>query len=119
MQAEKPRRPHRPESWMGRLIVAEQTDRQLRSLRYQLKLVRFPVHYNLLGIDWAETPLSQAVVEQLAGAAFMETAHNLILAGGTVTDKCHLTMAIGVAVIHHGKRVRFFNAVDRVNQLER
>lgn len=49
----------------------------------------------------------------------METGHNLILAGGTGTGKSHLATAIGVAAIHQGKRVRFFNAVDLVNQLER
>jgi DNA replication protein DnaC len=63
-------------------------------------------------IDWTETPLSQGIVEQLASAAFMETAHNLILVGGTGTGKSHLATAIGVAAIHQGKRVRFYNAVD-------
>ena len=82
-------------------------------------MARFPIHRDLLGIDWSETPLSQAVVEQLASAAFMETAHNLILVGGTGTGKTHLATAIGVAAIHRGQRVRFFNAVDLVNQLER
>jgi len=119
LQAEKPRQTHRPESWMERLIAAERTERQLKSLRYQLKAARFPIHRDLLGIDWTETPLSQAVVEQLASAAFMETAHNLILVDGTGTGKSHLATAIGVAAIHKGKRVRFFNAVDLVNQLER
>lgn len=46
-------------------------------------------------------------------------AHNLILVGGTGTGKTHLATAIGVAAIHQGKRVRFFNAVYLVNQLER
>lgn len=119
LQAEKPRQAHRPETWMERLIVAEQTDRQLKSLRYQLKSARFPIHRDLLGIDWAETPLLQTVVEQLATAAFMETAHNLILVGGTGTGKTHLATAIGVAAIHQSRRVRFFNAVDLVNLLER
>lgn len=119
LQAEKPRQAHRPETWMERLIAAEQTDRQLKSLRYQLKSARFPIHRDLLGIDWAETPLSQTVIDQLATAAFMETAHNLILVGGTGTGKTHLATAIGVAAIHQSKRVRFFNAVDLVNLLER
>ena len=119
LQAEKPRQTHRPETWIARLITAEQTDRQLKSLRYQLKSARFPIHRDLLGIDWTETPLLQTVVEQLATAAFMETAHNLILVGGTGTGKTHLATAIGVAAIHQSKRVRFFNAVDLVNLLER
>ena len=87
---------------MARLLEAEQTDRQLKSLRYQLKAARFPIHRDLTGIDWTETPLSQAVIEQLASAGFMETAHNLILVGGTGTGKTHLATAIGVAPIHQG-----------------
>ena len=119
LQAKKPRQAHRPETWMERLITAEQTDRQLKSLRYQLKSARFPIHRDLLGIDWTETPLSQTVVEQLATATFMETAHNPILVGGTGTGETHLATAIGVAAIHQSKRLRFFNAVDLVNLLER
>lgn len=119
LQAEQPRQVHRPETWMERLIVAEQTDRQMKSLRYQIKSARFPIHRDLLGIDWAETPLLQSVVEQFATGAFTATAHNLILVGGTGTGKTHLATAIGVAAIHQTKRVRFFNTVDLVNLLER
>jgi DNA replication protein DnaC len=39
--------------------------------------------------------------------------------GGTGTGKTHVATTLGVAAIHHGKRVRFYNAVDLVNQLER
>ena len=53
LQAEKPKQAHRPESWMERLLAAEQTDRQLKSLRYQLKAARFPIHV----ICWALTGL--------------------------------------------------------------
>ena len=49
----------------------------------------------------------------------MAAAHNLILVGGTGTGKTHVAIALGVAAIHAGKRVRFYNAVDLVNQLER
>jgi DNA replication protein DnaC len=49
----------------------------------------------------------------------MDQAYNLILVGGTGTGKTHLATALGVAAIHQGKRVRFYNAVDLVNQLER
>ena len=42
--AEGPRRPMQPEAWLDRLIAAELADRQVRSLRYQLKAARFPVH---------------------------------------------------------------------------
>jgi DNA replication protein DnaC len=119
LQAEAPRQPPRPEVWLDRLIQAEQADRQARSLRYQIKAARFPIHRDLTQFEWEETPLAQAYVEQLATAAFMECAHNLILVGGTGTGKTHLVTALGIAAIHQGKRVRFFNTVDLVNQLQR
>ncbi|NQD92366.1 ATP-binding protein [Pseudomonas sp. CrR25] len=119
LQAEASRQPARPEAWLDRLIEAEQADRQVRSLRYQLKAARFPIHRDLSSLDWQETPLDRGQIQQLASSAFMDSAHNLILVGGTGTGKTHLATALGVAAIHQGKRVRFYNAVDLVNQLER
>jgi DNA replication protein DnaC len=119
LQAEAPKRPVSPEIWLDRLIAAEQADRQARSLRYQLKAARFPIHRDLVDFVWSETPLPRAQIEQLATAGFMDQARNLILVGGTGTGKSHLATALGVAAIHLGKRVRFYNAVDLVNQLEK
>ncbi len=51
LQAEKPKQTHCSESWMERLIYAEQTDRQLKTLRYQLTVARFSIHRDLLGIN--------------------------------------------------------------------
>jgi DNA replication protein DnaC len=119
LQAETPRlSPMSPEELLRRLVQAETTERQARSLRYQLTVAKFPIHRDLLHFDWSETPLSQAQLEQLATGGFMADAHNLILVGGTGTGKTHLATALGVAAIHQGKRVRFFNAVDLVNRLE-
>ncbi len=108
-----------PDSCLHRLIDAEIADRQARSLRYQLSAAKFPIHRDMVGFVWQELPLPQAQIQQLASAAFMEDAHNLILVGGTGTGKTHLAAAMGVAAIHKGKRVRFYNAVDLVNELER
>lgn len=107
-----------PEIMLSQLINAEIADRQMRSLKYQLKVAKFPIHRDLVKFDWNETPLSRQQIEQLATAGFMDDAHNLILVGGTGTGKTHLATALGVAAIHHGKRIRFFNAVDLVNLLE-
>lgn len=112
-------KPVMPEVWLDRLIKAEQVDRQARSLSYQLKAARFPIHRDLIQFEWHETPLQQARVEQLATAGFMDQAYNLILVGGTGTGKTHLATALAVAAIHQGKRVRFYNAVDLVNQLDK
>lgn len=117
--AEQPRSSKSPELWVDKMIDAEFTERQTRKLRYQVKAARFPHHRDLTGFKWAESTLSQSCIEQLATAAFTDTAHNLILVGGTGTGKTHIATALGVAAIHQGKRVRFYNAVDLVNQLER
>jgi len=112
-------KPVMPEVWLDRLIAAEQADRQARSLNYQLKAARFPHHRDLIRFNWEESPLSKAHIEQLATANFMDQANNLILVGGTGTGKTHLATALAVSAIHHGKRIRFYNAVDLVNQLEK
>ncbi len=120
LKAEAPQRKQSllPENMLSRLIEAEQADRKARSLRYQLKTAKFPIHRDLVGFDWTDTSLPQQQMEQLGTAGFMADAHNLILVGGTGTGKTHLATALGVAAIHHGKRVRFFNVVDLVNLLE-
>ncbi|WP_199052024.1 ATP-binding protein [Aquitalea sp. ASV15] len=119
MHAERPRQPTAPEAWLARLIEAEEQDRQTRSLRYQLKAAKFPIHRDLAAFDWTETPLSQSQIEQLAGDSIMETAHKLILVGATGTRISHLGRALGIAAIHRNKRVRFFNTVDLVKLLEK
>jgi DNA replication protein DnaC len=112
-------KPVMPEVWWDRLIKAEQVDRQARSLSYQLKAARFPIHRDLMSFDGQETPLQRARIEQLASVGFMDQAYNLILVGGTGTGQTHLATALAVAAIHQGKRVRFYNAVDLVNQLDK
>lgn len=119
MGAERARKPEAPEVWLRRLVEAEAVDRQARSLRYQLHVAKFPVHRDLDGFQWLESPMPEQQIRQLATGAFMEEARNLILVGGTGTGKTHLATALGVSAIHAGKRVRFYNAVDLVNQLEK
>ncbi len=119
LSAEMPQRKQiSPQAALCQLINAEIAERQLRSLKYQMTAAKFPIHRDLVKFDWDETPLARQQIEQLSTAAFMDDAHNLILVGGTGTGKTHLATALGVAAIHHGKRIRFFNTVDLVNLLE-
>jgi len=103
------------EAIVRRLIDTEAAERQARGPRYQLKSARFPAHRDFIGFNRTETPQHQAQIEQLATAGFTDTADNLILAGGTGAGKTHLAIAPGVSAIHHGRRVRFFNAADLAN----
>jgi DNA replication protein DnaC len=108
-------KPVMPEIWLDRLIAAEQSDRKVRSLNYQLHIAKFPHHRDLIHFDWTENPLTKECIEQLSTGEFVIQANN----GGTGTGKTHLAIALAVSAIHQGKRVRFYNAVDLVNQLEK
>ena len=120
MQAEAPRsKTLSIEALLLRLLSGEEADRQVRTLRYQMKAARFPHHRDLAGFDFAETPVDPARIGHLAKGDYLQTAHNLILVGGTGTGKTHIAVALGVAAIHQRKRLRFYNAVDLVNLLER
>ena len=76
--AEQDRQPGFPERWLKRLIEAEKTDRQVRTLRDPLQVARFPMHRDLAHFDFAKSPLSEARLRQLTTASFTAPAHQLI-----------------------------------------
>ena len=65
------------------LLQAEHTDRAMRSVSYQLKSARFPVHRDLAGFDFAQSKVDERLVKDLADLAFTEAAHNVVFIGGT------------------------------------
>jgi len=99
------------------LIEAEKADREVRRLRYQMKIARFPHHRDLQGFDFKQSQVDKQLITDLSRSEFTDQAHNLIFIGGTGTGKTHLATALGIHAIHQGKRVRFYNAVDLVNLL--
>ena len=107
-------------SWLiEQMLRAELTDRATRSVSHQLSAARFPVHRDLAGFNFDISPVDRQLITQLAQTDFTRLAHNVVLMGGTGTGKSHLATAIGVCgITQHGKRVRFYGAVDLVNALE-
>ncbi len=106
--------------WLLRqLLEAEENDREIRSIRYQLNAAKFPVHRNLLGFDFSQSKVDEHLISKLATMEFTDSAQNLVLVGGTGTGKSHLATAIAASgVQYHGKRVRFYSTVDLANLLE-
>ena len=67
---------------------------------------------------FADTPIDEGQVRELATGTFLDAKRNAIFIGGTGTGKTHLCIAVASAVIRAHARGRFFNLVDLVNQLE-
>ena len=101
------------------LLDEENTNRSMRSIRYQMHAAKFPVHRDLVGFEFDQSKVDRSLITELADLSFTEAAHNVVLIGGTGTGKTHLATALGVSgITQHSKRVRFYSTVDLVNLLE-
>ena len=107
-----------PEKILLDLLEAELGERTARSIRYRLAQARFPVDKDLDRFDFSASPVNETQVRSLYQGNFLSTNSNIIFVGGTGTGKTHLAIAIARQSIKNGKRGRYFNVVDLVNQLE-
>jgi DNA replication protein DnaC len=104
---------------LQKLLKAEVAERQVRSIQYQMKVARFPAYRDLIGFDFTQSDVDEALVTALHRCEFLEELQNMVFVGGPGTGKTHLATAIGVqAIQQHHKRVRFLSTIDLVNQLE-
>jgi len=112
------KRQHEPQRIIGDLLTAEINEKQARSIKYQLTVAKLPLAKDLDDFEFADTPINETLVRDLAGGAFLGQQRNAVLIGGTGTGKTHLASAIARSCIRSGSRGRFYNVVDLVNRLE-
>ena len=112
------KRQHEPQQVIGDLVAAETAEKQARSIKYQMTLAKLPLAKDVEEFSFADTPVNEALVRDLAGGDFLAHQRNVVLVGGTGTGKTHLAIAIARALIRGGARGRFYNVVDLVNRLE-
>ncbi len=112
------KRTRTPFDVLGRLLQAEDAERQARSVRYQMSVAKFPVYRDLDSFEFAESPVNEQQIRQLYGGEFTTETRNIVLVGGPGTGKTHLAIAIAAHAVKCRKRTRFYNVVDLVNQLE-
>jgi len=109
---------HTPEKLILSLLEAEASERAVRNLRYRLGQARFPIQKELEQFDFQSSQADESRIRVLSEGKFLESHTNIIFVGGSGTGKTHLSIAIGMSLLRKKKRVRFFGAVDLVNQLE-
>jgi DNA replication protein DnaC len=112
------KRQHEPQRIIGDLLKAETSEKQARSIKYQLTIAKLPLAKDLDGFEFRNTPINETLVKDLAGGGFIAQQRNAVLVGGTGTGKSHLAIAIARSCIRSGVRGRFYNVVDLVNRLE-
>ncbi len=112
------KRQHEPPRIVGDLLDAEISEKQARSMKYQLTIAKLPFAKELDEFVFADTPVNEPLVRDLASGGFLALQRNLVLVGGTGSGKTHLAVGIARSCIRGGARGRFFNVVDLVNRLD-
>lgn len=112
------KRQHEPQRIVGDLLAAEITEKQARSIRYQITIAKLPLAKDIDDFSFDGTPINETLVRDLLDGNFLAHQRNVVLVGGTGTGKTHIAIAISRACIRDGARGRFFNVVDLVNKLE-
>jgi DNA replication protein DnaC len=112
------KRQHEPQRFVGDLLKAEISEKQARSIRYQLTIAKLPLAKDVDAFTFKGTPINEGLVPDLAGGGYIAQQRNVVLVGGTGTGKTHLAIAIARSCIRAGSRGRFFNTLDLVNRLE-
>lgn len=102
------KRQHEPPRIVGDLLSAEISEKQARSIKYQLTVAKLPLEF-----DFDGTPVNEALIRDLADGTFVADRRNAVLIGGTGAGKSHLAIGIARALIGNGSRGRyFFNVVE-------
>ena len=99
-----------PEEFLRTLIEAEITARDASNARTRLRQAAFPVAKTLEEFDVATSSIPTATFDYLASLEWVRAAENVCLIGPAGTGKSHMLVALGIAAVEHGHRVRYFTA---------
>ena len=108
-----------PEEFLRTLIEAEITARDESNARTRMRTAAFPVAKRLDDFDVAASSIPKPTFDYLASLEWIRAAENCCLIGPAGTGKSHVLVALGVAAVEAGYRVRYFTAADLVETLYR
>jgi DNA replication protein DnaC len=67
------KRQHQPQRFAGDLLKAEISEKQARSIKYQLTIARLPLAKDADDFAFADTPINEGLVRDLMGGGFFNT----------------------------------------------
>ena len=109
-----------PEELLRTLIDAEITAREASNARTRMKTAAFPVAKTLDELDRSACSIPGPTLDYLATLEWITAIDNLCLVGPTAgTGKSHVLVALGVAAVQAGHKVRSFTAADLAETLYR
>src|SRR5579871_4842094 len=79
------KRQHEPQRVVGDLLTAEVSEKQARSIRYQITIAKLPLSKDVGEFQFDDTPINQTLVQDLASGNFLAHQRNVVLVGGTGT----------------------------------
>src|ERR1044071_2186442 len=88
------KRKHEPQRLVGDLLKAEISEKQARSIRYQMTIAKLPLAKDIDDFAFKGTPINEGLVRDLAGGNFIAQQRNVVLVGGTGTGKTHVSIAV-------------------------
>ena len=88
------KRQHEPQRIVGELLTAEVSEKQARSIRYQLTIAKLPLAKDLDDFEFTGTPINETLFAISPAAPSLPERRNTVLVGGTGTGKTHLAIAI-------------------------
>jgi DNA replication protein DnaC len=88
------KRQHEPHRIVGDLLTAEISEKQARSIRYQISIAKLPIAKDVDDFQFDGTPINETLVRDLASGNFLAHQRNVVLVGGTGTGKSHVSIAV-------------------------
>lgn len=108
-----------PDELLRTLLDAELAARDASNARTRLRAAGFPVTKTLDEFQVATSSVPRATFDYLATLEWIAAKENLVLIGPAGTGKSHLLVALGLAAVEAGSRVRYLTATDLVETLYR
>ncbi|HEX5299032.1 MAG TPA: IS21-like element helper ATPase IstB [Streptosporangiaceae bacterium] len=108
-----------PEELLRTLIDAEIAARDASNAATRMKTAAFPVTKTLDELDRKACSIPGPTLDYLATLEWIRARENLVLVGPAGTGKSHVLVALGVAAVRAGHKVRYFTAADLTETLYR